>query len=164
MESDTPSRDTARAMSQENVEIVRRFFEATERAMSSYWRDPRSITEAYEADDLTAEGEEALSFFDPGIVWKAGGFGTFQGIKEMLATWDDIFEIADGYRTSVRELREGEGDLVYGAVDRTITAKGSGIEATVLVFVAIRLKNGRLAQVEEYLDRHEALKAAGLSD
>ena len=96
-------------MSEENVEIVRRFFDATERAMSSYWRDPRSITEAYEADDLTAEGEEALSFFDPGIVWKAGGFGTFQGIKEMLSAWDDIFEIADGYRTSVRELREGEG-------------------------------------------------------
>ena len=151
-------------MSEENVEIVRRFFDATERSMSSYWRDPRSITEAYEADDLTTEGEEALSFFDPGIVWKAGGFGTFQGIKEMLSTWDDIFEIADGYRTSVRELREGEGDLVYGAVDRAIIAKGSGIEATVPVFVAIRLKNGRLAQVEEYVDRREALKAAGLSD
>jgi len=153
-------------MSEENVEIVRRFFDATERAMSSYWqdRDPRSITEAYGADDLTAEGEEALSFFDPGIVWKAGGFGTFRGIKEMLSAWDDIFEIADGYRTSVRELREGEGDLVYGVIDRAITAKGSGIEATVPVFVAIRLKNGRLAQVEEYMDRHDALEAAGLSE
>ena len=99
-------------MSEENVEIVRRFFDATERAMSSYWRDPRSITGAYKADDLTAEAEEALSFFDSGIVWKAGGFGTFQGIEEMLSAWEDIFEIADGYRTSVRELREGAGDLV----------------------------------------------------
>jgi hypothetical protein len=32
------------------------------------------------------------------------------------------------------------------------------------VFVAIRLKNGRLAQVEEYLDHREALEAAGLSE
>jgi ketosteroid isomerase-like protein len=72
--------------------------------------------------------------------------------------------LPNSYKTSVRELREGEGDLVYGAVDRAITAKGSGIEATVPVFVAIRLENGRLARVEEYVDRREALEAARLSE
>jgi len=48
-------------MSQENVEIVRRFIDATQRFFEAYWDNPRSIAEAVEADDLWPEYREALT-------------------------------------------------------------------------------------------------------
>jgi hypothetical protein len=80
----------------------------------------------------------------------------------MAVLLDDLLDIADAYEISVTEIREGEGDRVYAAVDRAITAKGSGIETTIPVFVTFRIENGLIAQMDEYLDRQEALEAAGL--
>jgi hypothetical protein len=52
----------------------------------------------------------------------------------------------------------------YAAIDRAITAKGSGIETAIRVFVTFRIESGLIAQMDEYLDRQEALEAAGLSE
>jgi ketosteroid isomerase-like protein len=151
-------------MSQENVEIVERFFAAVERAMESYWSDPRSIAAAMKEGDLTPEGEEAFSFLDPDIVWNAGDFGTFRGREGVAAGWDDFFEIADRYAVSVLELKEGQDDLVYAAVERAITAKASGIQTTIPDFSVIKIEAGSIVQIDAYADRAEALEAAGLSE
>jgi hypothetical protein len=42
-------------MSQENVDVVRSFMDAVQRFFNAYWKDPRSIAEAVEADDLWPE-------------------------------------------------------------------------------------------------------------
>jgi ketosteroid isomerase-like protein len=162
MESSTPSRDTAWAMSEENVEIVRNTLAAFERAIASYWQTPRSMAEGVEAG--APEFEEALGLLDPDIVWNAGDLGSTRGRQQMAALLDDLFEIADAYEISLTEIREGEGDLVYAAVERAITAKGSGIATKIPVFIAFRIENGLIAQMDEYLDRHKALEAAGLSE
>ena len=60
-------RDTARAMSQENVEIVRRFFEAGQRSLEAYWKNPRSGAAALEAGDMDLEQEEVLAFLHPEV-------------------------------------------------------------------------------------------------
>jgi ketosteroid isomerase-like protein len=149
-------------MSEENVEIVRNTLAAFDRAIASYWRTPRSMAEEVEAG--APEVEEAIGFLDPGIVWNAGDLGSARGREQMAALLDDLLDIADAYEISVKEIREGEGDRVYAAVDRAITAKGSGIETTIPVFVTFRIENGLIAQMDEYLDRHEALEAAGLRE
>jgi hypothetical protein len=82
----------------------------------------------------------------------------------MAALLDDLLDIADAYEISVTEIREGEGDLVFADIDRAITAKGSGIEAKIRVFITVRVENGLIAQMDEYLDRQEALEAAGLRE
>jgi ketosteroid isomerase-like protein len=87
-----------------------------------------------------------------------------RGREQMAALLDDLLEIADAYEVSLTEIREGEGDLVYAAINRAITAKGSGIETTIPVFITFRIENGLIAQMDEYLDRQEALKAAGLRE
>jgi ketosteroid isomerase-like protein len=149
-------------MSQENVEIVRRTLAAFERAIAAYWRTPRSMAEEIEAG--APEVEEAIGFLDPGIVWNAGDLGSARGREQMAALLDDLLEIADAYEVSLTEIREGDGDLVYAAIDRAITAKGSGIETTIPVFITFRIENGLIAQMDEYLDRQEALEAAGLRE
>jgi ketosteroid isomerase-like protein len=147
-------------MSEENVEIVRSTLAAFERAIASYWRTPRSMAEGLEAG--APEFEEALGFLDPGIVWNAGDLGSARGRGQMAALLDDLLSIADAYEISLTEIREGEGALVYAAIERAITAKGSGIQTTIPVFIAFRIENGLIAQMDEYLDRHAALEAAGL--
>jgi ketosteroid isomerase-like protein len=149
-------------MSEENVEVVRNTLAAFERAIASYWQTPGSMAEEVEAG--APEVEEAMGFLDPGIVWNAGDLGSAHGREQMAALLDDLLDIADAYTISVIEIREGEGALVYAAIDRAITAKGSGIETTIRVFIAFRIENGLIAQMDEYLDRQEALEAAGLSE
>jgi ketosteroid isomerase-like protein len=151
-------------MSQENLELARRFLDATAEALASYWQEPLSIAEALRTGDLTPEGELAFKFLHPDVVWNAGGFGTFQGREEMAAGWDDILDVADNYSVLVRELREGRDDLVYAAVEREITATGSGMETSFPIFAVLRIEDGLITRVDEYADRHEALETAGLSE
>jgi limonene-1,2-epoxide hydrolase len=149
-------------MSEENVEIVRSTLAAFDRAIAAYWQTPRSMAEEVEAG--APEFEEALGFLDPGIVWNAGDLGSTRGRQQMAALLDDLLDIADAYEISLTEIREGKGDLVYAAIERAITAKGSGITTTIPVFITFRIENRRIARMDEYLDRHKALEAAGLAE
>jgi hypothetical protein len=97
------------------------------------------------------------------VIWNAGGFGTFRGLQEIAATFDDILEIADAYSVTLRELLQGEGDRVFARVDRTIEAKGTGIPMTLPIFTVITIENGLITRLDEYVDRREALDGAGLS-
>jgi hypothetical protein len=49
-------------MSQENVGIVRRFLEASERSFEAYWENPRSGVAAMKAGDLSPQTEEVLGY------------------------------------------------------------------------------------------------------
>jgi hypothetical protein len=40
-------------MSHENVEVVRRYYDATQRAFTAYWEDPRSAADALPAGQLS---------------------------------------------------------------------------------------------------------------
>jgi ketosteroid isomerase-like protein len=151
-------------MSQENVEIVRGFFDATERAIAAYWENPRSLGDAMKTDDLDPESKDAWKSLHPDVVWNTGDFGTYRGRLEIAVAWDDLFEVADDYRTAVRELTDCGGDRVFAAVDRTITAKGSGIHTTIPVFAVITVRDRRIMRVDEYLARGQALQAAGLRE
>jgi limonene-1,2-epoxide hydrolase len=122
------------------------------------------VVEGIETGALTPEMEDALSFMHPDVAWNAGGFGAARGLKQLAAIWDSIFEIADAYGIVVTEVRDGRNDLVYAAIDRSITAKGSGIQTTFPVFSVTRVSDGVITEIDEYLDRHQALKAAGLAE
>jgi ketosteroid isomerase-like protein len=151
-------------MSQENVETVRQFYEAVERWMAAYWRDPRSIADALKADDLIPEGKAVFELVAPDFVWNAGTFGTYRGHGEIARAWDDLLETVDDYRLSVRNLRDCGDGRVFAAVDRTAKARASGIHATFPAFVVITVRDGLLVGLDEYLDRAEALEAVGLRE
>lgn len=149
-------------MSHENVETVRRFSAAAERALASHAKNPRSLADAVRAGELAAEDEELWSYLHPDVEWNAGSLGTYRGRLQIAQAWDEIYEVAEHYSTSTRSLIDCGGDRVFAAVDRTITARGSGIHTTIPVFVVLTLRDGLITRGDEYLDRSQAFAAAGL--
>ncbi len=77
-------------MSPEDVELVRRFWDAIQRSFDVYWQDPRPIAEALESGDLTPEQRDSFRYVSPEIIWRPAFLAEERrGLKEMAGTWDD---------------------------------------------------------------------------
>ena len=157
--------DTRPAMSQENVEIVRRLLEAAQRAFNAYWRDPRSIAAALQADDLPPEAREYLGHLDPEVEWKMAMVGqTPRGYLEVAKAWDDYLTWAKAYRVGLGEVRDLGDDRVYAVVDVVAEAAAGGMPMKMRLFVLYTIREGLIARMEEYTEQDQALEAAGLRE
>jgi uncharacterized protein len=131
-------------MSQENVEIVRRGFEA--------WN--------------TGDMDAVRELYDPGVIWRpldgwpepgpyAGREAVMRQLKQMRETWDaDSFELISdfidvGDRVAVRFIWHGVGQ-----------GPESNIEGTGVYTV----RKGRILGLEFFWDHAEALETLGLSE
>ena len=133
-------------MSQENVEVVRRAFEA-----------------------FAAQGPQAMvDFWDPEIeLWLPSGLiqsgGTYRGhaavldwMKEWAEAWDEIDYTPEEFTEAgdsvlVRVLYEGRG-------------KGGGVRVEGTFWYLLKLRNEKLLSWRLYPEKAEALEAAGLSE
>ena len=132
-------------MSQQNVEIVRRSWEA-----------------------FADKGLDAMAeFWSPDINWRAiegapddvgemlGRAAARRYCQDWLDTFDDI--------TSVPEQVVDVGDdRVVGCLRVTGRARLSGVETELSYAVVYTVRDGRIVWVREYADREQALKAVGL--
>jgi ketosteroid isomerase-like protein len=139
-------RDTERAMSKKNVEIVKRLADAFNR------RD----LDAY--DGLCTPDFEWFPAF-PGMVEGAGYRGR-EGIEaflEMLSeTWEE-------FRMRVDEFRDlGDRVLWLGRMEGQ--GRGSGVPVDAPIGVICDVRGGKVWRSRAYLDHGEALRAAGLSE
>jgi hypothetical protein len=132
-------------MSQENVETVRRMYDA------------------YARGDL----EVSLSCLDPAIEFSqpAGepGGGTYhgrQGVIQAFTTWTGAWE---DYRVEVEELTD-LGEHVLATTHHYGRGKGSGIEVEQKIFQVWTLSNGMVVRARMYYNRASALEAVGLSE
>jgi len=153
-------------MSQENVELVRRVFEALERSMDAYRNDPRSLITSMEAGDLPSEINESLSFLGPDAEWhppredpdstpKRGREAIVAYLEQWLDVWED-------WRTEPEELLDA-GDKVIACVRSTGKGRLSGIQFEPYESAhVITIDKGRIVQVQSFYDRREALAAAGV--
>ena len=147
MESATFQRDTGRAMSQENVEVVRRYYEAYGQdgfdPWMEYWSD--------EIDHRTMRD----GIDDPGPI--RGKSAMRAHIRDWLDTFDDFWFEA------VELIDAGEDTVV--AVERFGgRAKLSGVETEQTSGVVLTIREGKIARCREYATRAEALEAAGLRE
>jgi ketosteroid isomerase-like protein len=135
-------------MSQENVEIVRRGWEA--------W--------------IKGDLEAVLARFDPAVEWDTTNYdgwpegGVYQGhagvrrfIEDWLASWDRS-------ETGVEEYLDAGGDCVV--VQCWQRAFGPGSDAPVhMEWTQIcRVEDGLIRRIEAWPDRGKALAAAGLRE
>jgi ketosteroid isomerase-like protein len=152
------------AVSEKNVEVVRRSFEALDRAFDSFWTDPRSIAAGMEADDWP-EWEEAFDYIHPEIEWRTVFLGeTFHGRAEVARAWDDFLRWAEDYRPSLETTEILEGDRVFAEV--RLVGRGKGVRRDLQMnarfYDVFTIKDGLILRLEEYATRAEALDAAQL--
>ena len=145
--SDSPrvTRDTAQAMSQENVEVVRRFYEAVNR------RDLAVLDGL-----LASEESEFASVFatSEGRVFRGR-----QGNRDYFAAIDEAFE---DFRTEILELIDAGEDRVVAMTRVTGRGKGSGIPVDKRFGQVWTLRDEAVVRIDTYVNPPDALEAAGL--
>jgi ketosteroid isomerase-like protein len=145
-------------VSQENVEVVRRFFAALEHAFEAYWGDPQPIAAAMEAGELPSEWQESWSYLHPEIVWQTVFLReTFRGHLEAARAWDDFLRWAKDYRPHLEEVEELGGDQVYAVVGLVGQGKDSDRRMDARFHDIFTVREGLIVRLEEYTSRSEAL-------
>jgi ketosteroid isomerase-like protein len=128
-------------MAQENVEIV------------------RGALEAYARGDL----ERALADTDADVVWNPAEEPPMRGLDEVrayLQRWEGVWEELD---TTPEEFTDA-GDRVVVTIHFRGRGRGSGVEVDARSHHVYTLRDGRTVRMDEFTDRADALKAAGLPE
>jgi ketosteroid isomerase-like protein len=132
-------------MSQENVEVVRRWIDAGNRADLDAW----------------------LSGFAPEAEWHTSGRfadrGVYRGREGLVRYWTEVQGDIEELTTSVSEIR-ASGDKVFVAATLTGRGRQSKARFEERAWLVTTCCDGRVERVEAYLDPDEALEAAGLSE
>jgi ketosteroid isomerase-like protein len=138
-------------MSQENVEIVRRVHDAFNRA---------DFTSAVEYLHPDAEIYPGVVGLDP----PGGGSATqLRGREELRRFFEDLDATWESVRVTPREVIDAPDDRVL-AVESWLIRGRDGIELDTRIIDVYTFRDGRIARVDGYLNRMEALEAVGLSE
>ena len=137
-------RDTARAMSQENVEIVRAANEAVNRGGVDAWLQ-------HFARDCELDGSRAIGPLH----------GTYYGLDPVRQFFEEFFEPWESVRFEPDELIDAGEDVVSGV---GYFRGRDGIEVRNRTAWVFTIRDGAIARMCFYQERQEALEAAGLSE
>jgi ketosteroid isomerase-like protein len=141
--------DTERAMSEENVELVRGTYEA-----------------AYEAGGQ-ADYDAVVSYFHPEIEFHAyprsPEVGVYHGKQALREYLENAWEHYERGRIEVEELLDA-GDQVVAVITLHAVPKRGQNEITVHIVEVFTIRDALLAERRSYSTRSEALEAAGLSE
>jgi ketosteroid isomerase-like protein len=134
-------------VSAENVEIVRRVFEATAR------RDADAVVALYDPDVEWDTTRAAL-----GQLIEAGVFRGYEGARRFLRKYNEAWEQMD---YEIEELIDAD-DRVVSVVNNRGRGRASGIEVELQMPAVWTIRDGKIVRVAFYTTRAEALDAAGL--
>jgi uncharacterized protein len=132
-------------MSQENVEVVRRGYEAFSRG---------------DLDGMVTDVAPTFEYVANVIPGSLGVYRGPEGWKKFLSVFVDEFQDA---RVEIRELIEA-GDQVVASLTMQGRGKQSGVEVRWDVWQLWTLRDGKVVHGEGFTDRDEALEAAGLRE
>ena len=142
-------------MSDENVEIVRRLFhlylEALDRGDLDIW---------FNSDDLAEDFEWVMP--------REGGLGLppsyrgREGFREFMKAWTE--EQFQDWSIELERLIDAGGDRVVAFFHQRATGRESGVPVELRMATLYELEDGRIVRMRHFLEREEALEAAGLSE
>ena len=124
-------------MSQESVEIVRRFW--------------------------GADVDEALTYADPGIVWNPIEELPTQGhdaVRASLARWKAEW---DDYEVMPEEFVD-RGDRVVAMVRLRGRGRGSGVEIDARFYDVYTLRDGKIVRMDQFTELSQALEAVAMGE
>jgi ketosteroid isomerase-like protein len=131
-------------MSKEDVELVRRAYEAFERG------DIEAIVADVHPDVVTwahPRGEE-------------GRYEGRDGVRRFIEDWLEPFE---EFSMVTEEFRDAGGGKVLVRTLQTGRGRGSGVPVEDRFWLLHRVRDGKAFRIDLYGDETEALEAAGLS-
>jgi ketosteroid isomerase-like protein len=131
-------------MSEENVEIVRRMYEA-------FHGGDADGALAYFAPDVVADHSRRLG----------GGIGhSREDLRQIITEWVGTF---DEFREEIEEIRD-LGRFVYVVATQRGRGKGSGVEVENHYALLYELRDRLIVWMAPFPDSASALEAAGLAE
>jgi ketosteroid isomerase-like protein len=137
-------------MSQENVQVVRRFIEALPRAQASDDWQP-----------VLAEVDHAVEIEDLDITLDTGRYRGHESVRRWIGVWMESWESWSLEDVQVRAVGE---DTAIGLFLVRAKGKGSGIELSRRDALVCTLRAGKIEKGTYYNDQQQALEAVGLSE
>jgi ketosteroid isomerase-like protein len=131
-------------MSQENVELVRRSWEA-----------------------FNEGGLDAIEeFWHPDIEWRAAegevdDIGVFSGREAMRRYYGDWLDTFDEWQVDVEDVVFDDADRVVAVIRTSARARTSGLRVKGRYVVAYTLRGGQIVRGREYGTAEQALAAVG---
>lgn len=133
-------------MSEENVQIVRRVWEASERG----------------------DSDTVFALYDPAMVWDqstlsgpvTGIYRGHEGVRRVWREWLDAFET---HHASAETFIDA-GDAVVVGYRLGGRGKTSGVEVEARRWNVYRIRNGLVIRVDLFETKAKALEAAGLPE
>jgi ketosteroid isomerase-like protein len=139
----TAARDTGRAMSQENVEIVRRGWEHFVTTGEPLW--------------ATIDDEIVIHDHD---IPDSGDYRGYAGFAQWGEDWEAAWE---DWRWEAEEFI-GAGDRVVAVLRVNAKGRGSGVDVERLDGAVWTVRDGKCIRLDYYGSKAEALEAVGLRE
>lgn len=132
------------AMAQDNVDVVRQFYEAYNARDESRW-----------APLLTSDFEFRSIFVNVEGRSYRGIDGVRQYFRDLADTWEQ-------FQLEVEDIRDAGDDRVLGLMQIHGRGAASGVVIDPKIAAVFDMRDGRISRVYTYMDPDEALAAAGL--
>jgi ketosteroid isomerase-like protein len=140
-------RDTALAMSRDNVELVRRVFDSINR------RDvDRALGPA--ADDFEMDWSNSIG----------PAKGIYTGKDQVRELWTSFLEAWDTMRWDPEEIIDVDESRVIAINHVRMRGRGSGVEVDAVGAQLWTIRDGKVRSVKLYQSKADALEAAGPSE
>ena len=144
-------------MSRENVELVKALYPRPGTDIAALFRDEHAFARLREAlSPLLTEDFQSVMVFP-------GHTRTYEGLEGFRKNWLDWVEPWATYRTSIDELIDA-GDRVVLLLRDHGRRKDMDVEVEIIAASICTIREGKMARWEDYADRAEALRAAGLRE
>jgi ketosteroid isomerase-like protein len=117
--------------------------------------------------DLARSGDCAsyvAAYWDPdGEYQPVEEMGTIRGHDALVSWISRWLEAWDEFEDEIEELTDARGPVI-AAVRVNGRGRESGMEISQRLFHVIELRDGKVLRLREYLDRRQALEAAGIRE
>ena len=149
-----PSRAILRAVSQENVDIVRGYYETLTRVLDGYARQGGRIEDAPFVDELFAH-------IDPDAEWQSFfSAEPFRGREQWLEGASDWIDAFDDWHSELEDVIDA-GERVIAVLRNRLVGKGGGVPIEERMFPVATVRDARIVRLEDHTDRDAAFAAAG---
>jgi ketosteroid isomerase-like protein len=127
------------------------------------------VRSVYAAFCRLAEGDDIASYvtdyFEPDCEYRpVEEEEAIRGHEAMMGWIERWFEAWDEFRVDIDELTEAGDSAIFAAITVHARGAGSGIQVNQRFFHLFDLRNGKVSRQLEYVERGDALEAAGLTE